>query len=133
MVDFQLSTTGRKYDNRHDRWLSDTFTQFRYLFTGDGKSLTFDEVVAQCFVFFIAGFETSSTTMSFALYELSKHPAIQDKVREEIIQVLKKHNNQVTYDAVKEMKYMGQVIEGMYLAYLSSILFSANLQSTLEQ
>lgn len=37
----------------------------------DGESveigkLTMDEIIAQCFIFFVAGYETSSTTMSYA-------------------------------------------------------------------
>lgn len=78
---------------------------------GDGNTLTIDEMVAQCFVFFIAGFETSSTTMTFVLYELCKHPKIQEKVREEIVCILKKHNGAVTYDSLSEMKYLRQVID----------------------
>lgn len=71
-----------------------------------------DELTAQSFVFFLAGFETSSTTMTFALYELAIHQDLQDKVREEIEQVLAKHNGQMTYDSLSELKYMSQVIDG---------------------
>ncbi|CAG9827272.1 unnamed protein product [Diabrotica balteata] len=77
----------------------------------DGTSLTIDQIIAQCFVFFTAGFETSSTTIAFALYELSKNQNIQQKLRDEINQVLKKHNGQITYDSVTEMKYMNQIID----------------------
>ncbi|XP_063930112.1 probable cytochrome P450 6a23 [Zophobas morio] len=77
----------------------------------DGKTLTLEEIAAQSVVFFVAGFETSSTTMAFALYELSKHQYIQDKVRHEINTVLAKHDNKITYEAIQEMKYMDQVID----------------------
>lgn len=80
-------------------------------FMHDGTNLTMDELSAQCFVFFLAGFETSSTTMSFALYELAKNPDLQQKLREEVNIVLEKHNDQITYDAIQEMKYMDQVID----------------------
>lgn len=71
-----------------------------------------DEMAAQCFVFFLAGFETSSTTVTFALYELSQNAEIQEKVREELIQVLKKYDNKMCYDALKDLTYMQQVLDG---------------------
>lgn len=86
---------------------------------GDGTTLTMNEVIAQCFVFFLAGFETSSTTMSFALYELATHPDIQENVREELLRVLKKHDNKISYDLLKELEYMQQVIEGNTNDFLS--------------
>lgn len=78
------------------------------------EPLTMNEIIAQCFVFFAAGFETSSSTMSFALYELAKNPEIQDKLRLEIEAILKKHNQEITYEGVKEMTYLQQVINGIY-------------------
>ena len=78
----------------------------------DGKTLTLEEVAAQCFVFFLAGFETSSTTMTFVLYELSKNQDLQQKLRDEINSILAKHNGKITYEAIQDMKYMNQVTEG---------------------
>lgn len=75
-------------------------------------SITFNELAAQCFVFFVAGYETSSSTMAFALFELSRHQDIQDKLRNEIKTVLAKHKGELTYEAVKEMTYMSQVVDG---------------------
>ncbi|KAH8238684.1 hypothetical protein KR038_000926, partial [Drosophila bunnanda] len=75
------------------------------------KGLTMDEVLAQAFVFFIAGFETSSSTMGYALYELANHPDIQDKVRAEVEEVLEKHGQQLTYESTKDLKYLNMVID----------------------
>ena len=80
----------------------------------DGNTLSIDEVAAQSFIFFLAGFETSSTTMTWALYELAKNQDIQKKVRDEINTVLAKHDGKVTYEAIQDMKYMSQVLDGKY-------------------
>ncbi|VVC97050.1 unnamed protein product [Leptidea sinapis] len=63
-------------------------------------------LIAQVFVFFAAGFETSSTSSSYTLHQLAYHPEIQRKVQEEIDTVLEKYDNKVTYDAVNDMKYL---------------------------
>lgn len=73
--------------------------------------LTMEEIAAQVLVFFLAGFETSSTTMTFCLYELATNADLQEKVREEINHVLKQHGGKLTYNAINEMKYMTQVID----------------------
>ncbi|KAK5641166.1 hypothetical protein RI129_009713 [Pyrocoelia pectoralis] len=79
--------------------------------TRDENSLTIEEIAAQAFVFFLAGFETSSTTMTFCLYELATNLDVQQKVRDEINHVLKKYGGKITYEAIMDMKYMTQVID----------------------
>jgi cytochrome P450 family 6 len=74
--------------------------------------LSMDSLAAQAFVFFLAGFETSSTTMAFCMYELSLHQDIQERVREEIDIVLNKHNGEITYEAIQEMEYLDKVVSG---------------------
>ena len=78
----------------------------------DVAGLSMNSLAAQAFVFFIAGFETSSTTMTFCLYELSLHQDIQDRLREEIDVVLQKHDGKLTYEGIQEMEYLDKVVSG---------------------
>lgn len=79
-----------------------------YLYT----ELTNEVLAAQAFLFFIAGFETSSTNLCYVLLELSQHEHIQDKVRQEIHDVLAANQGQLTHDVLKQMTYTEMVIEG---------------------
>lgn len=85
--------------------------------TADDKSekhgvITMDELAAQALVFFLAGFETSSTATTFALYELALNQKIQDKLREEIYTTLQKYEGKLTYEGAMELHYMQAVIDG---------------------
>ena len=69
------------------------------------------DMAAQCFIFFLAGFDTVATTMSFAAYELAINQDIQDRIRAEIEDVEKDvSNGTVNYDQIQKMKYMDQFI-----------------------
>ncbi|XP_063238304.1 cytochrome P450 6k1-like [Bacillus rossius redtenbacheri] len=78
----------------------------------DKSSVDLDDndILAQAFIFIVAGFETSSSVVTQALYELALHPDVQDKLRREIRTVLNKHSNNVTYDAIAEMHYLDMVV-----------------------
>jgi cytochrome P450 len=47
------------------------------------KKLTEDEILAQCYLFFIAGYDTTAITLSYCTYELALNPSLQDKLYEE--------------------------------------------------
>lgn len=81
------------------------------------EPLSFNEFVAQCFVFFVAGFETSSILMTFILYELAKNPQIQSKLRREVDTVLAKSNGSLTYDSLNELSYLDCVVNEVLRLY----------------
>jgi len=78
------------------------------------KGLTLEQMAAQILIFFLAGFETSSSNASYALFELSRNEDIQNKVRAEIQSVLEKHGK-LSYDAMMEMTYLDKVASGEYV------------------
>jgi len=63
-------------------------------------------------MFLLAGYETSGSTLSFALYELALHPEIQQSLRDEILQVLSEHGGKLTYDCIQGMSYLDRVVSG---------------------
>lgn len=80
--------------------------------SGELVSLTLNEIAAQAFIFFSAGFHTSSTTVAFALQELAINQEVQEKAREEIKTVLNKYEGKMTYEALHDMKYVENVVSG---------------------
>lgn len=82
----------------------------------ESRKLTMDECVAQAFVFFFAGSDTSSTVISYAITELGHHPEIQDRLRKEILATVKSSNGEITYDNLHEMPYLTQVMNGKSLS-----------------
>ncbi|RVE45547.1 hypothetical protein evm_009812 [Chilo suppressalis] len=77
--------------------------------TNENKKLqlpvTDDFMIAQCIVFFAAGFETSATTLSYTLFELAKRPDILKKVQAEIDEFLIRHHDKLEYECVTELPY----------------------------
>lgn len=70
-----------------------------------------DDLVAQCAVFFFAGFETTSTLLCFMAHELACNPDIQQKLKDDIMAIeTQLENESVTYDMIKEFKYMEMVV-----------------------
>lgn len=84
--------------------------------------LTFNELAAQVFLFFLAGFETSSGTMSFALYELALNQDLQQKAREEVMEVAQQHGGILNYEAAMELRFIDQIIHGKRHSILISSL-----------
>lgn len=89
----------------------------------DGKTLEINEIAAHALLFFIASFETSSSAMTFCMYEIAKDLEIQRKIREEI------QREELTYDGVMNLKYLRQVLDGKTKSNIFPILFITILES----
>lgn len=62
-------------------------------------------LAAQCTLIFAAGFETTSSTINFLLYELAKSKTAQEQVIKEVDAYLAKFNCDIEYECVNEMPY----------------------------
>lgn len=88
------------------------------------RDWTDDELVAQCFLFYAAGFDTSATAMSFAVYHLALDPEVQEKLYEEILEsqsVLESAGKGLNYETLQRMKYMDQVVSETLRMYPTPI------------
>jgi len=75
-----------------------------------GKELTITDMTSQAFIFFLGGFESSSTLLNFAAYEISVNPKVQERLQNEIDNVLQDTNGQLSYEAINGMTYLNAVI-----------------------
>lgn len=73
--------------------------------------ITYEMMTAQCFVFFAAGFETSSSVQTYCLYELALSPDIQEKLYSEIVKSIEAHG-ELSYQAINDMVYLDMVVHG---------------------
>ncbi|XP_064091724.1 cytochrome P450 3A24-like isoform X2 [Macrobrachium nipponense] len=80
-----------------------------YVSTAKENKMTEDEVVQNATVFLLAGYETTSTMLSFTCYLLAKNQDVQQRLYEEIQQHLQSEE-EVSYDSVMQMEYLDMVV-----------------------
>ncbi|KAJ8728443.1 hypothetical protein PYW08_016828 [Mythimna loreyi] len=68
------------------------------------------DLTAQAILFFVAGFETVSTAMSFLMYELAVHPDIQERLAQEIRDNDAKHGGKFDFNSIQNLTYLDMVI-----------------------
>lgn len=69
-------------------------------------------MAAQCFLFFLAGYETSSNVLSFTFLEIARNAAIQNRLQEEIDKIWSTYDGKISYESIQELTYMDQVLSG---------------------
>lgn len=80
------------------------------------QELTDKVIAAQAFVFFLAGFETSSTTLSFCLHEMAVNKDIQEDVFREIRRAVKKYGQPLNYESLRDLVLLEQCLLGNLLS-----------------
>ena len=85
------------------------------VFSGEELELGF---VATAILFFFAGFDTTSTTLSVVVHALVHHPHIQEKLRKDIEDVVG-DSDEITADHLKELKYIENIIFESMRRYFS--------------
>lgn len=99
---------------------------FVSLLLGLKNHLTNDELAAEAFLFYNAGFETSSTLTQFTLYELALNSDIQEKVRNEIKSGLEQNDGKLTYELLLSFNYLNMVVQETLRMYPPIVSLSRN-------
>ncbi|KAK7040462.1 cytochrome P450 [Favolaschia claudopus] len=73
----------------------------------EAQRLSDTEVVGQIPAFFLAGHETTSSALSWALYALSEKPTVQNKLREELLTI---STDNPTLDELNSLAYLDCVV-----------------------
>uniref|UniRef100_A0A915ANK3 Uncharacterized protein n=1 Tax=Parascaris univalens TaxID=6257 RepID=A0A915ANK3_PARUN len=77
---------------------------------GNKVKLNDDLVISQCFIFIVAGYETSSATLQFCLYNLATNPIVQEKGHEEVMRIVG-DKELIEYDDLTKMSYIDHIIK----------------------
>jgi cytochrome P450 family 6 len=97
-------------------------TIFEPIVPFQNSSLEFsdDDLAAQATVFFLAGFETSSSVLSFALLELAANPDVQTKAHQEIDEAFSESEESITYEKLVDLKYLSCILQGNIYIFLGA-------------
>ncbi|CAG2118552.1 unnamed protein product [Medioppia subpectinata] len=85
------------------------------------KRLTEAEIVAQCLLFFIVGYETTATTLSYCTYELALNPDIQDMLVAETAEAVDEDTGDIDYETLCRLPYLDAVISETLRHYPTSL------------
>ena len=105
--------------------------------------LSREEIISNIFIFMLAGYETTSTILACATYELARHPEVLQNLQAEIDQLplttddtideeMKKYPD---YDIVSQMPYMNMFLSEvlrMYPIGYQAILRRASENTTVQ-
>ena len=101
--------------------------------TIDGKPLTNLEIREEVDTFMFAGHDTTTSGISFCLYNLAKHPEIQQKVFDEIRNVIGDDVNQpVTQKILNDLHYLEMVIKESLRLFPSVPIFAREVQENIK-
>ncbi|XP_049305684.1 probable cytochrome P450 6d5 [Bactrocera dorsalis] len=70
------------------------------------KPMSIEVIATNLFLFYVAGYETTATVASFTAFELAQSPIAMAKAQLDVRAALAKHDNEFTYAAVQDMKYL---------------------------
>ncbi|KAL7043618.1 hypothetical protein ACKWTF_001596 [Chironomus riparius] len=81
------------------------------------KSLSYEEIAANIYIFYIAGAESSSSTIAYMLYELARNQELMKRAKTDVQDTLAKHNGEITYESIKDMQFIDLCVKEILRKY----------------
>jgi cytochrome P450 family 4 len=97
----------------------------------NGKPLSDMDIREETNTFMFAGHDTTTSAISFTLYNLAKYPEIQEKVYEEVTQVFNDNNSKTTMQKLSDLHYLELVIKESMRLFPPTPHFSRKLKHEL--
>ncbi|XP_027026676.2 cytochrome P450 3A40-like [Tachysurus fulvidraco] len=95
------------------------------------KGLSDHEILSQSMIFIFAGYETSSSTLSFLFYNLSSNPETMKKLQKEIDETFP-NKAEVDYDTVMNMDYLDATVNESLRLYPVALRLERVCKKTVE-
>ncbi|KAF4075541.1 hypothetical protein AMELA_G00235620 [Ameiurus melas] len=95
------------------------------------KGLNDHEILSQSMLFIFAGYETTSSTLSFLFYNLASNPDVMKKLQEEIDETFP-NKAEVDYDTVMNMDYLDAALNESLRLYPIALRLERVCKKTVE-
>jgi cytochrome P450 len=83
--------------------------------TESGEPMPNEQITDEILTFFLAGHETSAVALTWAFYELNRNPNIENKLREEVLEVV--GDKLITVSDLPKLTYCKQVCQEVLRLY----------------
>lgn len=103
MLDAQIEGHEKLDKNIEEQLKLENITDWR-----TKRGLTDEEIIAQCIIFLVAGYDSSTSTLSFFTRHMALYPDVQEKLYQEITEIL--GEERANYDNVQKLTYLDMCI-----------------------
>ncbi|XP_037571658.2 cytochrome P450 3A19 [Dermacentor silvarum] len=83
------------------------------------------QLSANCVAIFIGGYDTTRLVLNFWFYLMGRHPEIQEKMRQEVVEAYEKEGDHLSFQTITTLPYTNQVISETLRLYPPSSTFTS--------
>ncbi|KAJ3128994.1 hypothetical protein HK098_002845 [Nowakowskiella sp. JEL0407] len=106
-IPFKKLKISQKPEKTDDKWSKDVLD--RLLEPQGSIWFNEEEIMSEMFGFFLAGHETTANTLTWAILELTSHPDVAEKLRNEVDGILQ--GKEITFEQIGLFKYVDAFIK----------------------